>query len=698
MSTDNHQKIQADHLRRDAFLYVRQSTLRQVFDNTESTKRQYALRERAVALGWPIERVHTIDSDLGVSGAHAEHRDGFQQLVSEVALGHAGIVLGLEVSRLARNNADWHRLLELAALARTLILDEDGIYDPSHFNDRLLLGLKGTMSEAELHVIKARLQGGIRNKARRGELQMAPPIGLVYDATGAVVLDPDRQIQATVRLVFDTFRQVRSASAVVRRFQRESLSFPRRIRRGIGKGDVLWGKLDHSRVIQILHNPRYAGAFVFGRYRTVPTATATAKRTMRVLKVARENWQVLIQNTHLGYISWDEFERNQVTLKENVAGFSPSSRGAVPREGVALLQGRVLCGICGTRMRVKYQKVDAGLLPYYQCCDELVRRAGKMCQSIHGCDVDRAISSLLIETVAPAALEVALAVQDEIAGRIEDADALRRSHLERARYEAELARRRYLKVDPENRLVADTLEADWNERLRRLDTLQQQHEQQRKADQGLLSDEARERILALSSDFPRVWNDPRTAPVERKRMVALLIEDVTLIKSENIAIYVRFRGGRTASLSVERPKPIALVRKTRHEVVQKLDELLDTCSDREASMQLNALGYRNWKGEPFTAKRARYVRLVYGLKSRFERLRACGFLTAVEMAHQLGVCVSQVYILGRDGVLPRQHYGNEQRCLYAPLKGAVLVNGCGGRYRPRCPTLIPAPSPAQEAL
>jgi DNA invertase Pin-like site-specific DNA recombinase len=262
MSTDNPQKIQADHLRRDAFLYVRQSSLRQVFENTESTKRQYALRERAVALVWPIERIHTIDSDLGVSGAHAEHRDGFQQLVSEVALGHAGIVLGLEVSRLARNNADWHRLLELAALARTLILDEDGIYDPSHFNDRLLLGLKGTMSEAELHVLKARLQGGIRNKARRGELEMPPPIGLIYDATGAVVLDPDKQIQATVRLVFDTFRQVRTASAVVRRFQRENLTFPRRVRRGIGKGNVLWGKLNHSRVIQILHNPRYAGTFV----------------------------------------------------------------------------------------------------------------------------------------------------------------------------------------------------------------------------------------------------------------------------------------------------------------------------------------------------------------------------------------------------------------------------------------------------
>src|SRR5216684_3327786 len=241
MSFDVHQKVSADHLRRDAFLYVRQSSLRQVFENTESTKRQYSLRERAVALGWPIERIHTIDNDLGVSGASAHNRDGFQHLVSEVALGHAGIVLGLEVSRLARNNADWQRLLELCALSGALISDEDGVYDPAHFNDRLLLGLKGTMSEAELHILKARLQGGIRNKARRGELELPLPIGLVYDGAGHVVLDPDQQIQASLRLIFDTFRQCGSASAVVRRFQHEDWRFPRRVRRGVGKGDVLWG-------------------------------------------------------------------------------------------------------------------------------------------------------------------------------------------------------------------------------------------------------------------------------------------------------------------------------------------------------------------------------------------------------------------------------------------------------------------------
>jgi DNA invertase Pin-like site-specific DNA recombinase/lipase chaperone LimK len=603
---------------------------------------------------------------------------------------------GLEVSRLARNNADWHRLIELAALAQTLILDEDGIYDPAHFNDRLLLGLKGTMSEAELHVLKARLQGGIRNKARRGALELPLPIGLVYDPMGAVSLDPDRHIQEALRFLFESFRSIGSASAVVRRFRREGLQFPRRIRRGIGKGDVLWGALDFSRVTQILHNPRYAGAFVYGRYRAVPRVGAIG--CMHVVKVKRENWEVLIPNAHPGYICWEEFETNQLILRQNVANWSPDARGRMPREGIALLQGRVLCGHCGARMQVRYQQLGDVLLPYYVCHEDVVRRAGTACQSIRGREIDAAISTLLLETVAPAALDIALAVQEEIAGRIHHADRVRGAQLERARYEAELARRRYLKVDPENRLVADTLEADWNERLRRLEALQQEHERQRTADQGLLSEEARARIRALSADFPRIWNDPRTPASERKRMVALLIEDVTLKRTNVIEVHVRFRGGQTTSLAVPRPVPIARIRKTRPEVIEVLDHLLEKCSDREAADYLNARGFSNWKREPFTAKRVRYVRLAYKLASRFDRLRARGFLTAEEMARALGLCVTHVHNLGRDSILPRQSYGNGHRCLYEPLNGVSFVRGNGGRYRPRRPALIPARPTTQKTV
>ena len=499
MSADRFQKVTAEHLRRDAFLYVRQSSLRQVLENTESTKRQYALRDRAVAFGWPIERIHVIDCDLGLSGASAQDRDGFQRLVAEVANGHAGIVLGLEVSRLARNNADWHRLIELAALTQTLILDEDGVYDPAYFNDRLLLGLKGAMSEAELHVLKARLQGGIRNKARRGELEVPLPIGLIYHPDGSVALDPDQSIRGAIQLLFDTFRQTASASATVRRFRREGWLFPRSIRRDIGKGDLLWGTLNHSRAIQILHNPRYAGAFVYGRTRGV----YRVGHKHHALKVARDDWQVLIRDAHPGYIDWDEFERNQVTLTQNATGFGKSSRGSVPREGVGLLQGRVVCGICGSRMRVRYQEVGGKLEPYYLCAENSVRRADQPCQSVRGQAIDEAIGHLLLDSVAPVAIELTLAVESEIAGRVEQARAQRVTQLTRARYDAELARRRYLHVDPTNRLVADALEADWNERLRELDRLQQAHDHQQQVDKQLLGEEARSRIRQLARDWSR---------------------------------------------------------------------------------------------------------------------------------------------------------------------------------------------------
>ncbi|MCY4532687.1 MAG: recombinase family protein [Gammaproteobacteria bacterium] len=693
MSTDAHQKVSTSHLERDAYLYVRQSSLRQVMHNTESTKRQYALRQRAVALGWPTARVHTIDSDLGRSGAAAADRDGFQHLVTKVAMGEVGIVLGLEVSRLARNNADWHRLIELAALSETLILDEDGIYDPAHFNDRLLLGLKGTMSEAELHVLKARLQGGILNKARRGELKMPLPIGLAYQADDTITLDLDQQIRQSLALLFTTFRKTGSAMAVVKRFTREGLKFPQRIRRGIGKGEVHWGEINHSRVLQILHNPRYAGAFVYGRTRT----GRTAQLQITVRKVARENWPVLIPNAHVGYISWEEYERNQSTLHRNRTGFISGERGGMPREGSALLQGRVVCGLCGERMRVRYQRITATLAPYYQCTEASVRRAGKICQSIRGSHIDQAISELLLETVAPAALNVALAVQEEIADRVREADELRATQLEQARYEAELARRRYLKVDPDNRLVVDALEADWNERLRRLDALQQDHERQRDANQNLLAEDARERIMTLAQDFPRVWQNPRTEAIKRKRMVALLVEDVTLTKREEITVGVRFRGGKTQSFTLPLPLPMSRIRKTPAEVVSTLNQLLESYTDREAAQQLNELGHRNWQGQEFTAKKVSFVRRTYALKSRLERLRDRGFVTALELANQLDVSTTTIYKWGREGLLQRELYGNAKRCLYRLPKGKLIVKGQGCR-RPRAPIVINAQSSTQETV
>src|SRR6201993_5081639 len=302
MFTEVHRKVRADHLGRDAFLYVRQSTARQVLENTESRQRQYALRDRALALGWPLERIHVLDCDLGKSGSQSAGRDGFQKLVSEVALGKAGLVMGLEVSRLARNSADWHRLIELCSLAGALILDEDGIYGPANFNDRLRLGLKGTMSEAELHFLKARMRGGMINKARRGELEMRPPIGLVYRDDGVLILDPDTEVQAAIRLVLQTFERTGSAMQTAKFFREQGLLFPRRV-----KGELHWVRVQHSRILQVLHNPRYAGAFVYGRVRTrrLPDGKHST------IKVPRSDWQFVIPGINAGYISWEQFEVNQ---------------------------------------------------------------------------------------------------------------------------------------------------------------------------------------------------------------------------------------------------------------------------------------------------------------------------------------------------------------------------------------------------
>src|SRR5215472_5764472 len=338
-------KVTNTHLERAAYLYIRQSTPRQVLETIESTQRQYALRERAVALGWPGERIQVIDCDLGKTGSQAAGRDGFQQLVSEVALGKAGMIMGLEVSRLARNCADWHRLMELCENAGTLILDADGLYDPALFNDKLLLGLKGELSQAELHFLKARMRGGMLNRARRGELEMRPPIGLVYLSDGSIGIDPDREVQSAVRLVFDTFERTGSAMQTVRYFHEEGLRFPRRMGAGAQKGELLWGQADHSRIVQILHNPRYAGAFVYGRTRTrrKPDGKSVS------LKVPREEWQFLIRDVHPGYISWDRFEANQKRLAENRLAFGTVRRLGAGAGGTGFIAGtRAVRSLRGT--------------------------------------------------------------------------------------------------------------------------------------------------------------------------------------------------------------------------------------------------------------------------------------------------------------------------------------------------------------
>jgi DNA invertase Pin-like site-specific DNA recombinase len=376
MRADAHQKVNADHLKRNAYLYIRQSTLRQVVENSESTFRQYDLRRQALALGWTLEQIVVIDNDLGQSGASAVGREGFQRLVTKVSMGHAGVVMGLEVSRLARNSTDWHRLLEICALTDTLILDEDGVYDPAHYNDRLLLGLKGTLSEAELHVIKARLQGGILNKARRGELESPLPVGFIYNPARQPVLDPDKQVQESLRFFFETFNRTGSAMATMKAFHQRGLLFPRRLRKGPQKGDLVWAELTHSRALQVLHNPRYAGAFVYGRTRVRKKADGSET----CLKRTRDQW-ILLLGMHPGYISWEQYQENQRRLRENAQAHGEDRRKSPPREGPALLQGLALCGVCGRRMTVRYHSRCTQPVPDYVCQEDGIEHGKPICQS-----------------------------------------------------------------------------------------------------------------------------------------------------------------------------------------------------------------------------------------------------------------------------------------------------------------------------
>ena len=656
-----HQKVTVDHLRRNAYLYIRQSTLHQVSENTESTQRQYALRQRAVALGWPSERVIVIDSDLGQSGASAKDREGFQRLVAEVGMGNAGIVMGLEVSRLARNSADWHRLLEICALTETLILDEDGLYDPKQFNDRLLLGLKGTMSEAELHLIKSRMRGGILNKARRGELGIHLPVGLVYNEDSQVILDPDQEVQESLRVFFKTYHRTGSACATVKAFRKQGLLFPRRLRQRPRQGELIWDELQHSRAIEVLHNPRYAGAFVYGR-------THTRKKVdgrVFLEGLPQEQWHTLLLDAHPGYISWEEYQDNQRRLKQSRT-FGQERHNGPPREGQALLQGLVICGVCGRKMGVTYHQRVNQLASVYVCHGDERVLGRTYCQWISGTAIDETIGTLAVEAVTPMALEVALAVQQELQSRLEEADQLRRKQVERARYEADLARRRYMQVDPDNRLVADSLEAEWNGKLRTLNAVQEEYERRLKADRIPLDDQQQKQILALATDFPRLWCDPKTPQRERKRMLRLLLEDVTLIKDKQVTVHVRFKGGAVKTLTLPRPLPPAKMWTTAEDVVAEIDRLLEDHTYGYIASRLNERGLRSGKGSVFNARIIGHIQKAYELKSRYDRLRAQGMLTSKEIADRLGVASTTIPIWYKNGLVVGHPYNDRNNYLYEP--------------------------------
>jgi DNA invertase Pin-like site-specific DNA recombinase/DNA-binding transcriptional regulator YiaG len=659
------EKVTREHLSRKAYLYIRQSTLRQVADNQESTRRQYGLRQRATALGWPAEQIEVIDCDLGLSGASASDRQGFQKLVAEVGMGQVGIVLGLEVSRLARNCADWHRLLEICALSGTLILDEDGIYDPTQYNDRLLLGLKGTLSEAELHMLRARMRGGLLAKARRGELRIGLPVGFVYDDQDRVVLHPDVQVRRTLELFFHTFRRTGTAGSTVKRFTVQNIPFPRPAKTGARTAEVVWGRLSIRRAVSILHNPRYAGAFAYGRNRIRKQPDGRYQKR----RLPQDQWLCLLLDNHPGYISWKQYERNEHRLEQTAKAFGLDGSQGPPREGPALLQGLVVCGRCGARMSVHYHRRREQRVPDYHCLVQCSQHRLPPCQSVPGSVVDETVGQLLIETMSPMALEISLAVQAELEARLAETDQLRQQQIERAEQETGQARYRYMQVDPGNRLVAVSLEADWNEKLRALEQVRDRVESQRSADRATFDEKTKQRIRALATDFPALWKDPATPNRERKRMVALLLEDVTLHKQDGqISIGIRFRGGATKEMSVPVPLNAWRRRQTHPKALARAAELVAEHTSSEVATRLNEEGFTTGAGARFSATAVRWLRTRWKLKNRQDYLRDAGKLTSAEMAARLGISERVLRDWRQAGCLRATRCNDRGDWMYEPVE------------------------------
>lgn len=652
-------KVRPDHLDRPALIYVRQSSPMQVRDHTASTARQYDLAQFADRLGWPKERIRVIDQDQGHSGVSALGRDGFQHLMAEVGLGRAGAVLSLEASRLARSCSDWYRLIEICGLTDTLVIDEDGVYDPTQYNDRLLLGIKGTMSEAELHWIRSRLLGGKLEKARSGQLRFRPPTGLVYDPAGQILFDPDEQVQHALRLLFDTFEQVGAALGVVQYFAQNRLSFPTRLHGGIRDGQLLWRPLDHGRVLAVLHNPSYAGTYVYGRTKTrnalLPGEAPRIKGRTRRLPV--EDWPSVLHDHHPGYITWEQFQRNQQRLIENCTSQHQEHRGAL-REGAALLQGLVLCGRCGRRMTIRY--IDNCNIPLYEC-NQLHKQLGeKSCQSLRGDRIDVVAAGTFLEAMRPAQLEVSMAAIDQIAQQARRVDRQRELIVERARYEAELARRRFLAIDPENRLVGRTLERDWEAKLAEVERLEQESATRPAPSVRLVDPEERAGILALAQDLPALWQAATTTHADRKQLLGFLIKDIFLTRADaTIEVSIRWQTEACTVVSIPRPQRSCDARRTDPVALARLRALAADTPDRRIAEILNQEGFRSGTGRQFTQNIVKQLRYTYSIVSGCpegpaacaEGCRADGRCSSKAAAEILNVNVSTIADWCQSGIL-----------------------------------------------
>jgi DNA invertase Pin-like site-specific DNA recombinase len=558
-------------------------------------------------MGWSPSATVVLDADQGKSGQSSQEREAFKQLVGEVSLGEVGMVVGLYVSRLARNNADWFPLIEMCGLTRTLIADEEGVYDPNDPNDRLLLGLKGTLSEAEVQRIRSQLHGARWSKARRGELRRLPT-GYVYDERDRVVMDPDERVRHALRSFFERFEQLGSACGVARSYAGESLLFPTRWYRGKWDGPIRWNTLSVRQATMILHNPFYAGAYFYGERRSETRLDPQTRSRRTVVKhLPMEQWEVLIRDAHSAYISWEQFMRNQEKLRENWC-LRDGGLGAV-RSGASLLQGLVYCGRCGRQMKVQY----SGQRPrhLYVCLRRTRTGQSIYCCSVPAERVDQWVEGQLLEAIRPVGVEAAFGAVEALERRSETLRMEWENRIDQAEYEAGLARRRYEAVDPDNRLVAANLERDWEERLREVDKLRREFAKRAAKPPIRISSEQREKVRALTKDLPRLWRLKSTKQSDRKKVVRLLMRDVWLCQEDEprrTRIRIHWQTGAMTEGTVPRPLPLHITTRTSEEVIARVRELYDERkSYKEISEQLNLEGLRTGRNKPFNVHRVDYL-------------------------------------------------------------------------------------------
>jgi DNA invertase Pin-like site-specific DNA recombinase len=665
------------HLSRKAVIYIRQSSPHQVLTNQESLRLQYALRQRAQELGWRDDAIETIDADLGLSGAQATHREGFKDLIARVTLGQIGIILSSEVTRLTRNCSDWYPLLDLCGYGNCLIADREGVYDPGTANGRLLLGLKGTISEVELHTIRARLTAGLLNKAARGELALVLPAGLMRDPSGVVTKDPDREIQARIALVFATFLRVRSACRVLHVLNEQNLDLPRRNR----FGDTVWRKPTVAAILAILKNPAYAGAFVYGRTRALHAGPSVRRAAQK--RIPQEQWRIVVKDKYPAYISWETFAKIQAMLRDNHAEYDRNQTRGIPREGAALLHGLVYCGECGHKMVVQYKNGTRYI------CNYLRQQHGvPVCQYIPGDPIDAAVVAAFLKAVEPAELE---ALSQALISRQTADQAMAKAqaqHIERLRYRAALAERQYNKVDPDNRLVAAELERRWEDALRELT----QAEAAARQDSGvsppvLLTPERAAAFAALGQRLPQLWH--HLAAARRKALLRCLIDKVVIRRAapDQIALRIVWRGGAVTALAVPVTVGSLAALSRAAEMEARLLELArQGHSDQAIAAELTRAGHRSPMRDRVLPSTVQIIRLKHRvLRNRCQShpRRVPGYLTVPQLARRIQTPVHWIYDRIHKGTIAASR--DEKTSLYlfpdTPATVANLKQLKAGRQR-----------------